>query len=310
MRAFVWIGILSVGFVTGGATCARRDQGFIFPPPPPSLSETPGLEEIAEVLNRTDSIQQLSTNSASVDVLSMPALPSLSATIHLQRERQFRLRASLPVILGSGLDLGSNDELFWFEVPEGMSRTLYYARHQEYREQLHRAILPVDPTWLIEAIGLVHLDPETVVAGPVRRPDGRLEIRNTMTMPNGVYQRVCYVQHPGGYVTHQFLYAPEGRLVAASEATNHRFYEAHRCALPHRIRFELLPAEGPPLSMQIDVGSYLVNQLLSDEAGLFMMPQNAARAQDLIRLSAGPGVATAPVHYSAGRPPSLPLRGH
>ncbi len=309
MRAILWIGILCVGFVTGGATCARRNPALDFPPPPPTLSEAPTLEELAEVLNQTDAIQQLSTNSASVEVLSMPSLPSLSATIHLQRDRNFRMRASLPVVMGSGLDLGSNNEMFWFEVPEGVSRKLYYARHEEYRQQLHRAILPVDPTWLIEAIGLVHLDPATVVDGPIQRTDGKLEIRNTISMPQGDYERVCYVQHPGGYVTHQFLYAPQGRLVAASEASNHRFYEAHGCALPHRVRFDLLPAEGHPLSMQIDIGSYLVNELLGDEATLFAMPQNAAQAEDLTRLSIAPGVASAPSHYRADRPAGPPLRG-
>ncbi len=311
MRAFLWVGILCVGFVAGGATCARRDPGFIFPPPPPTLSDSPDLAEVAEALNRTDAVRQLATNSASVKVLSAPSLPSLSATVQLERDRKFRLRASLPIVMGQGLDVGSNDELFWFEAPEGIRRKLYYARHDEYREQLHRAVLPVDPTWLIEAIGLVHLDPDTVTSGPERRADGKLEIRSTMAMPHGDYQKVLHVQHPGGYVTHQFLYAPDGRMVAASEATNHRFDETHQCALPHRIRFDLIPSQGPPMSMQIDVGAYLVNQLLSDDPSVFTMPRDAADAEDLTRLTAAPGIAAmtdtvSPPEYRTAQSPTAP----
>lgn len=309
MRGWAWIGILGMTFVCGGATCARRDTGLVFPPPPPMLSDTPSLEEVTVALRRTDAVRQLATNSASVDVLTMPSLPTLSATMQVQRERDFRLRASLPVVMGAGLDLGSNRELFWFEVPEGIRRTLYYARHEEYREQLPRAVLPVDPSWLMEAIGLVDLDPELVVAGPVPREDGKLEIRSTVPMPRGDYQRVLYVANPGGFVTHQFLYEPGGRLVAVSEASNHRFYDTPGCALPHRIRFELMPADDPPLAMQIDIGGYLVNQLLSDDPGLFTMPTGAAKTEDLTRMGGPPGVASAPSHYSVRRPEAAPFRG-
>ena len=113
-------------------------------------------------------------------------MPRLSATLNLERERRFRLRASLPIVLGAGIDLGSNDELFWFEVPEGISKTLYYARHDQYRQQLHRAVLPVDPTWVMDALGLVQIDPNAVVAGPVKREDGKLEIRSSLNMPDGI----------------------------------------------------------------------------------------------------------------------------
>ena len=77
----------------------------------------PGLNELTQVMNRTQSITQLSTNSASVEVLSMPDLPRLNATLNLQREKNFRLRTSLPIVF-AGIDMGSNSESFWFEVPE------------------------------------------------------------------------------------------------------------------------------------------------------------------------------------------------
>ncbi len=159
----------------------------------------------------------------------MPNLPRLGATINLERERRFRLRASLPIVF-AGLDMGSNDEMFWFEVPEGMSKTLYYARHDQYQQQLTRAILPVDPTWVMDALGLVQLDASAVVAGPITRTDGKLETRSTMPMPDGIYQRVCFIDPNAGYVTDQFLYAPAGNLIAKCAASQHRYYPEEQCA--------------------------------------------------------------------------------
>ncbi|MCA9135421.1 MAG: hypothetical protein KDB00_01645 [Planctomycetales bacterium] len=298
-RSFAWILTLGICFVSGGATCARREVALTLPPPPPVLEASPGLEQVVAAVNRTASIRELSTNTATVDVLSMPGLPNLSATINLRKDRDFRLKANLPLVLGSGLDMGSNNSVFWFEVPEGMSRTLYYARHDQYSQQLNRAILPVDPNWITDALGLVQIDPANVVRGPVLRPDGKLEIRSVLPLPSGTYQRVCYIDAAGGHVTDQLLYSPTGALIAESHASNHQFYVEQNCALPHSVKFALNPINGQPLEMRIDVGIYSVNQILSGDPNLFVMPQSASNAVDLTTLSAGGTQAVAPASYQA-----------
>lgn len=301
-------------FVCGGATCSRQPPAALFPPPPPVFQATPTLQDLVLTMNRTKSISQLSTNSASVEVLSMPDLPRLGATLNLQREKNFRLRASLPIIF-AGIDMGSNPESFWFEVPEGVSKTLYYARHEQYQKQLSRAILPIDPTWMMDALGLVELDPTNVIAGPITRTDGRLEVRSTQTMPDGIYQKVLILDPKAGFVTDQFLYAPSGNLIARSHATKHAYYASYECSIPHEVEIHLMPAVGPPLSMKIEVGSYAVNQLLSGDPNLFVMPTSAPQRIDLTTLSDGsatPGFSAKfdrPLEYSAGVNNLQPLRG-
>ena len=301
-------------FICGGATCSRQPPVNLFPPPPAIFQAKPTLEELAATMNRTGAITELSTNSASVEVLSMPDLPRLGATLSLQRDKNFRLRASLPIVF-AGIDMGSNAESFWFEVPEGVSKTLYYANHEQYQRQLSRAILPVDPTWMMDALGLVQLDATSVIAGPIIRTDGRLELRNSISKSDGVYQRVCILDAKAGFVTDQFLYAPSGDLIAKSHASNHAYYATYQCSIPHRVEIHLTPSVGPPLSMKIEVGSYAVNQLLSGDPNLFAMPTSAPQRIDLTTLSANqltPGVSARfdqPIEYSAGVGNLQPLRG-
>lgn len=317
MRALIWGLMIGVCFVSGGATCARREPLLTLPPPPPVLAAAPGLSEVAAAVNRTSAIRELSTNTATVDVISMPALPKLSATIALKRERDFRLRASLPIVMGSGLDMGSNDTLFWFEVPEGMGRTLYYARHDQYRQQLQRSILPVDPTWITDALGLVQINPAQVVAGPVLRPDGKLEIRSHLPGPAGVFQRVCYIDASGGHVTDQFLFSPSNVRIAESHASNFQYYAGPQCSLPHTVQFLLSPATGPPLEMRIDVGSYAINQILSGDPNLFLIPQGASNSVDLTTLSPSPQSVIVPTNFQTPAQPAyrsaeigpMPYRG-
>jgi hypothetical protein len=136
-----------------------------------------------------------------------------------------------------------------------------------------------------------------------------------MAMPDGVYQRVCFIDPNAGYVTDQFLYAPNGKLIAKSTASQHVYYAEQQCALPHRVELHLAPAVGPPLSMRIEVASYAVNQLLSGDPGLFTMPTSAAQSVDLTTLGSGgsplvpaPTIAS-PIDYSASVDTSMPLRG-
>jgi hypothetical protein len=316
MRIVSWLWIIIVCFVCGGATCARRSAPLSLAPPPIVWTEVPTLAEITTIVNRTANIRQLSSNSASVDMLSTPGVPKLNATLSLEREQRFRLRASVPVMVVAGVDLGSNEEVFWLEVPEGMSKTLYFARHDQYRQQLHRAILPVDPTWVMDALGLVQIDPAAVVAGPVRRDDGKLEIRSLVTMPDGAYNRVLFIDPQLGHVTDQFLEDPNGRLIAHCHASKHVYQEQVQCSLPQLVELHLLPAIGPPLSMRIEIGSYAINQLLSGDPNLFTMPTSASNAVDLTTISGNGSIlssatpaASHPSHYSADVSAAYPLRG-
>ena len=251
--------------------------------------------------------------------------------MHLQREKDFRLRASLPIVLGAGLDMGSNEELFWFEVPDGIRKTLYFARHDQYQQQLSRAILPVDPSFVMDALGLVQVDLNQVVAGPVMRRDGKLELRTTHVTPSGMYQRVLYVEKDAGYVTDQLLYDPSGVLVAQSSAANHVYYADQGVALPHQVILHLKPVNEQELSMQIDISSYTVNQLLTNDPQLFVIPTGASQTVDLTQLgAAGPvgvtgqlgtsvplGAAgpmttvqpTGPTAYTADASLAFPMRG-
>ncbi|MDM4016730.1 hypothetical protein [Roseiconus lacunae] len=285
MRFLLLLMWISVGFVSGGASCSQHNRVLTLPPPPTVLSSAPTVEAVIAAVNRTGAVRELSTNTASVDVISMPALPQLSATVSLRRDRDFRLRARLPFVMGSDLDIGSNNDLFWFEVPEDFSRTLYYARHDQFQAQLNRAVLPVDPTWLMDSLGLAQIDRAQVDQPIQMSGDGKLVLQAAVAMPAGVFRRFYTIDPERGHVIDQYVYSPTGQLIAESHASNHQFYADQGCSLPHTVRFRLIPAAGDPLEMQIEVGTYVVNQILSGDPNLFVIPQGAGKVVDLTTIS-------------------------
>ena len=121
----------------------------------------PTLDEIVQAVNRnSEPIQQMQAETASI---SVPGLPSLRANLMLERPRNFRLRAQL---LGPELDVGSNSELFWFWAKQNPRPAVYFARHDQFAQSQLRQQLPIDPVWMMEALGIVTLDESMRVEGP------------------------------------------------------------------------------------------------------------------------------------------------
>ncbi len=81
---------------------------------PPVLPSSPTLAQVISVVNGNSSqIQSFSTSQATI---SGTGFPGMRASIAFQRPMRLRLRADLPLGTGQAVDLGSNDELFWFWV--------------------------------------------------------------------------------------------------------------------------------------------------------------------------------------------------
>jgi len=298
-----WLLGLCVLWVAGGASChqtRRLDQVAALPT---VLPATPQLDEVIAAINRNDSIQKMQSTSTTIEVLDTN-LPRLKASLAMERPNHLRLRASVPFLMGSGLDVGSNDQLFWMRYPEGMQQTLLFANHAEYEQNMMTAPLPVNPKWLIEALGLVHLDRQLVTEGPIQRDDGTLEVRSDIPTASGTYRRILLIDGQAGFIREQIIYDPRGQLVANSRSADHRLYEELGVVLPHSVRIQLQSNIAPPFALQVEVGDYVLNQLLVDDPRLFEMPTDGS--QQMIDLSR-PAAMVPP----AGLPPAaLPPTGY
>ena len=153
-----------------GASCPHIVQQYT-QPIPRALPPTASLQQVIDVVNDNSArVQSLSTTRATI---STPGFPSLNANIAFQRPRSFRLVAQK--FIGPEVDLGSNDELLWFWMKRTQPPALFYCRHEQFAVSAARQIMPVEPEWLIEALGVVTFDPASHIEGPFaggQRPGG------------------------------------------------------------------------------------------------------------------------------------------
>lgn len=263
MRLWVLVAML----VGSGASCPRAfRRGQVANPAPIVFLESPSLAEITRVINEnTSRVYQLQTTSAT---LSASGVPSLRTSLALELPRRLRIRAGIG--LGTELDLGSNDEMFWMWAKRNDPPAVYVARHSQFQSAAAGRILPVPPSWFIDALGLLTLDPNATHDGPFLKQPGQLEIRSTLAGTGEPLYRTLVVDAQYGWILEQHLLDGRGQLLASAVATQHRHDPVNNISLPRKITVSLPPAE---LNFTLQVEDYLVNQLQGDPLELWAVPR-------------------------------------
>ena len=253
--------LLTVG-AQGGCTWLR----FWQEPRPQVLRPGAGLEEVIAAANRNNcQIQALFSSSAT---LSGPGYPTLRAQFAFQRPRNFRLRA-----YGFGpepeVDLGSNDQFFWFWIKRSEPPALYVCGHDQFPTSRARQIIPIEPDWLMEALGTVVLNPQLPHQGPYPAPGNRIQIRTVCDTPEGTNLRVTIFDPVSAWVMEQQIWDAQMRLRARWVAEGYRPDPRTGLYVPTAVQVECPAAR---FSMRIDLGAVQVNQLQGNPAELWTLP--------------------------------------
>jgi len=261
-RRFMFLFVL---VTTGGCNWSQLVTQYTAPMPrvlPPS----PTLEQVVEVVNRNSrQIQSFSTNQAK---LTGPGLPTLRASVAWERPKRFRLRAET-ALTGPEVDLGSNDELFWFWIRRNQPPAVYFARHDQFADSPVRQVIPIEPAWLVEALGITEFDPDLPHQGPFPTSDGRLEIRTIRETAEGPTTKVTIVHPVSGWLLAQHVYDARNRLKASAVASQHRRDPLTGLTLPKVVDIRCPVAQ---FSMRVELGNVEINRLESTRHELWTMP--------------------------------------
>jgi hypothetical protein len=262
LKPLLWIVLLALASALACGCWVRRPPL----PPAPQFTAPPTQQSILDRINGTARIRQLQAESATISLRGL--LVPLRANLAIERPRRLRLRGEV-MSLG-GVDLGSNDDAFWFWTSAQRPPAVFYARHQDFQQSAAAETFPFRPEWLIEALGVAAIDPAGPIEGPYSRGSGQLEIRTRVPGVGGDMTKVIVVDAAYGWILQQYLYDPRGELVAQTTASEHRYYADVDVSLPHRVEIHL-PRSGA--TIRVDVSGYLVNQLHGDPEQLWSMPR-------------------------------------
>ncbi|HOP78798.1 MAG: hypothetical protein WBH86_14575 [Thermogutta sp.] len=258
------IGMVLLALLAGCRNFPSPQESYVGPQLPPN----PTFEQIASFINTNST--QIRTVVADQASLSSPGFPTLRSQILFERPWRLRIRGETS-LSGLELDVGSNDELFWFWVKRNEPPAFYFCRYSDYDNPAStaRRVVPIDPRWLIEAVGITELDVNAPHEGPVPLAGGRLEIRTQRPTPDGIMTKVTVVDAQYGLILAQYLYDPQGRLVASAVSYDHRREPVTGLVLARTVEINV-PASG--MVLRLNLGNARINEPIPNPSLTWNMP--------------------------------------
>ncbi len=276
LRVVVVLAMFCVGICTSAN--AQWFKGFRRPAAPAIPVAFNGIPTQQQLLQRlatqTASVKQV---DASVSV-ALKGAPKLKGTIQIERPMRLRLKAGVLGVDQMGVDVGSNDELFWIwtRVPiPGQDPTLMYAFHEQFKRSSGavRQAIPLEPNWLINALGLVEFSKDDFHEGPLLTAQGRLKLITVSNADSGRQYRITIIDATRGLIEQQSIYDENRNLIAYTNSTGYKYYPEHNVSLPNKIDMHLFTADGQEQELTVTTNGFNINSLFGDPQRMWTMPQ-------------------------------------
>jgi hypothetical protein len=226
-------------------------------PAPCVLAAEASKEEVVDYLNQnTHRLTAWKTDKATISTRGKAGIPMrVGATIAVESPRNFRLVAHSPI--GNEVDLGSNQEQFWFWNKHNQEPYVFLMRHDEEQGRKKRFPIPFQPDWIIEAMGVVDIDPEEVTMQPGQPGSNTVQLLADRVSPQGFkIRKVTVVDTCRGVIREHALYDARNQLIARAVLSGHHRDAKSEAVLPAQIDLEWPQAQ---LAMTMSLSGIEVN---------------------------------------------------
>jgi len=244
---------------------------------PTVLRPNADLSEIVNTVNGNSSkIRSFVSNNAQITWTSGSVPIPLSSQIAYEYPKKFRAFGNGVAFSGKELDIGSNEELFWIWYKRDPENKMYFCRRDQYESSRIRNNIPIDPDWLLEAMGIVIFlpDPKEQQRLAGRTTDGHWIIETKRTTPLGIFTKRTVVDSKTAAVLLQELRDPGGQLVASAISPTHTLDKASNLIYPKNVDL-LFAVQNQNLTIRLSMGDVQFNPGRPFTADAFKMPQYA-----------------------------------
>ena len=241
----------------GSMTLWRRKEPQLSKADPP-LSATSTSEEILARINENayseyspEGLKSYRCDNVQVRMQGIPA--PMRASIVVEAPRNLRLRVANPLSGGEAVDIGSNEQQFWFWAKDSRPANVLVCSHDQISvaSRVTHLPLPFRPDWLMEVLGV---SPISGTGYEVRRPDRKspvLELVSVERTPDqNPVRRFVKVNMTYGVVLEHRVETMEGQMIAKATLSRHFRDPGSQLILPRQISIDW-PAADQQLALTL-----------------------------------------------------------
>ena len=240
--------------------------------PPRVFASDVTKEQIIQAVNANS--KAIQSMQAKVHVRAT-GTPTLSGDLSVEQPSRMRMQVGLLNMTSSGIDIGSNEEEFWvwLKTPmPGQPPAVLFAKHDQYENSQAKQMLPIEPAWVIDSLGLAYFDPTAEHTGPFQRPDGNLEIQSRFQTNSGVMIKSIIVDPKSSVVVAQEI-NKNGVKIASSTASKHQYFKEIGASIPRMVEIEVGTDTPQAGKVVIELSNILPNSIDDTYAGMWQMPR-------------------------------------
>jgi hypothetical protein len=243
-------------------------------------AETPTKTQLVNYLNANgQQIRALECTEVDLDCKYQHQSVGLRGRLDCQRPNNFRLTAN--IVGNRAVDIGSNDQEFWFWISKAEPPHLYHCSYADFNRGV-KLPFPFQPEWIMEALGMSDYGPEGKYQLEVKPTTLEL-VENTQT-PQGQPVRKVIVFNRADAVVQVPRYEVQDmnrRVICTAQITQvQRFGQV---SVPKRLQLSW-PAE--KMELQLVLRDLILNPQIEGAVAqrLFTRPSLAnVQAYDLAR---------------------------
>ncbi|MDP1560901.1 MAG: hypothetical protein Q8M16_05855 [Pirellulaceae bacterium] len=312
----LWIWLVGLVVLAPATGCKLFQSREKLTPVPVVFTNTPQVGDLFTTVNRrTQNVRQLQAETT-VGISGVPA--KLSGSLIVERPNRLRLKVSPLGMDSLGADIGSNEQQFWVWVKSGgvmADSMLMFANHQEYAQSQVATVMPLEPRWITDALGLITFESNGQYQGPITRPDGRLEIRAQEPTARGMMASTMVFDPKTGLLKQKAMYDAQGQMIGYCDIGEYQYFPEVDAAVPTSMTLHFRPGTDLASTATIQLSNIRLNGLYVDPNTAWSMPNPVGiQRVDLSRTPITPlpmqsAVSTKQVSHTAENESYLPFRG-
>lgn len=237
--------------------CESGGRRFMFgpnPAPPPPVAGLPSSEALVAYLNdNSNRIQSLRCTDVDMEASQKLQSFGLRAKMMSAKPRNFLMTASAlgnPVV-----DLGSNNDEFWFWFSKSPEPYQFYCSHKDFEEgKVARFPFPFQPDWIMEALGMGNYGPASKYT--VEPAGAQIKLVEKTRTPQGQAVRKVLVFNPSGrplqgepvVQAYQLWDDATNKEICTASVTEVKVDPATGAIVPRKLEFRV-PAESARLKI-------------------------------------------------------------